>query len=112
MDAGEQLAVKIIDAIALPFPIGANEIYTGLSVGIAVSENGQDAETILSHADVALYRAKAEGRRTYRFFDDAMHQVLGLTDERWQDLYHFTLGGPVDDPRLRTIAPYAHLGTR
>jgi SagB-type dehydrogenase family enzyme len=46
------------------------------------------------------------------YFDDAMHQVLGLTDERWQSLYHFTLGGPVEDQRLRTIAPYAHLQGR
>jgi SagB-type dehydrogenase family enzyme len=43
------------------------------------------------------------------YFDDAMHQVLGLTDERWQSLYHFTVGGPVEDTRLRTLAPYAHL---
>jgi SagB-type dehydrogenase family enzyme len=46
------------------------------------------------------------------YFDDAVHQVLGLTDERWQSLYHFTAGGPVEDRRLRTIAPYAHLGRR
>jgi SagB-type dehydrogenase family enzyme len=46
------------------------------------------------------------------FFDDAVHQVLGLVDERWQSLYHFTIGGPVEDRRLRTIAPYAHLGGR
>ena len=70
-DAG-LLAKKLIDAAASPFPVDANEIYTGLSVGIAVSEAAVDAESMLSHADVALYRAKAEGRRTYRFFDDAM----------------------------------------
>jgi SagB-type dehydrogenase family enzyme len=46
------------------------------------------------------------------YFDDTVHQVLGLTDERWQDLYHFTIGGPVEDQRLRTFAPYAHLGRR
>jgi diguanylate cyclase (GGDEF)-like protein/PAS domain S-box-containing protein len=70
-DAGI-MARKLIDATALPFPVDANEIYTGLSVGIAVSEPNEDAESMLSHADVALYRAKAEGRRTYRFFDEAM----------------------------------------
>jgi len=42
------------------------------------------------------------------FFDDAMHDVLGIRDRRWQTLYHFTVGGPVDDPRLQTIPPYAH----
>ncbi len=40
------------------------------------------------------------------FFDDAMHRVLGFEGARFQSLYHFTLGGPVDDPRLRTLAPY------
>jgi SagB-type dehydrogenase family enzyme len=43
------------------------------------------------------------------YFDDAFHQLLGLKGDRFQSLYHFTLGGPVEDPRLQTIAPYAHL---
>jgi SagB-type dehydrogenase family enzyme len=43
------------------------------------------------------------------FFDDLTHQVLGLTDDRFQVLYHFTMGGPVDDHRLQTHPPYAHL---
>jgi SagB-type dehydrogenase family enzyme len=46
------------------------------------------------------------------FFDDAVHELLGLSGDAFQDLYHFTAGGPVDDPRLRTIAPYAHLAGR
>lgn len=43
------------------------------------------------------------------YFDDAVHQLLGLSDTRFQDLYHFTVGTPVEDIRLRTLAPYAHL---
>ncbi len=35
-----------------------------------------------------------------------MHRVLGLCSPRLQSLYHFTVGGPVEDPRLRTLAPY------
>jgi SagB-type dehydrogenase family enzyme len=46
------------------------------------------------------------------YFDDDVHQALGLSDERWQSLYHFTVGGPVEDERLRTVAPYAHLAGR
>ncbi len=42
------------------------------------------------------------------FFDDAMHGLLGLEGTQWQDLYHFTVGGPVDDPRIQTLPPYAH----
>jgi SagB-type dehydrogenase family enzyme len=41
------------------------------------------------------------------YFDDAFHQMLGITGDRFQSLYHFTLGGPVDDPRLMTLSPYS-----
>ncbi|MGE0711649.1 MAG: nitroreductase [Planctomycetota bacterium] len=44
------------------------------------------------------------------FFDDATHELLGLTDPDWQVLYHFALGGPAPDPRVRVEPPYAHLG--
>ncbi|MFN7971184.1 MAG: SagB/ThcOx family dehydrogenase [Acidobacteriota bacterium] len=44
------------------------------------------------------------------FFDDVVHQMLGLADRRFQDIYHFTVGGPRDDPRLRTLDAYAHRG--
>lgn len=43
------------------------------------------------------------------YFDDACHDVLGLHGEQFQDLYHFTLGGPVNDPRLTTLPAYGHL---
>lgn len=43
------------------------------------------------------------------FFDDAFHQTLGITDTRFQSLYHFTLGGALNDARLRTIPPYQHI---
>jgi len=40
------------------------------------------------------------------FFDDPMHTVLGLKTLKYQSLYHFTMGGPVEDSRLRTLPPY------
>jgi len=43
------------------------------------------------------------------FFDDTMHDILGITDETWQSLYHFTVGAPILDQRLMTHPPYAHL---
>ena len=43
------------------------------------------------------------------YFDDVLHRALGLTGHDWQSLYHFTIGVPVEDPRLRTAPPYAHL---
>jgi nitroreductase len=43
------------------------------------------------------------------YFDNVLHQALGLTGRDWQSLYHFTMGGPVEDQRLRTASPYVHL---
>ena len=45
------------------------------------------------------------------YLDDVLHRALGLANRDWQSLYHFTVGGPVEDPRLRTVSPYAHLAT-
>ena len=44
------------------------------------------------------------------FFDDPFHQLLGLEGEAWQILYMFTLGQALEDRRLGTEPPYAHLG--
>jgi SagB-type dehydrogenase family enzyme len=43
------------------------------------------------------------------FFDDATHRAFGLAGDRFQVLYHFTMGGALDDPRLQTDPPYDHL---
>jgi nitroreductase family protein len=40
------------------------------------------------------------------FFDDPVHRVFGFPDLEFQSLYHFTVGGAVDDPRLTTLPPY------
>jgi diguanylate cyclase (GGDEF)-like protein len=67
------LADKLIHALDDPYSIQGNEIYSSASIGIDLyGPDACDAETLLSHADVALYRAKSEGRSGYRFFTDAM----------------------------------------
>jgi hypothetical protein len=43
------------------------------------------------------------------YFDDAFHEVLGLRGDGFQSLYHFTVGGPIDDARLMTLPAYFHL---
>ncbi len=43
------------------------------------------------------------------FFDDAVHDLLGLKDSRFQSLYHFTVGQAKADNRLQTLPPYEHL---
>jgi len=67
------LADKVLKTLSEPFLIQGHEIRTGASVGIAIyGPEPSDSETLLSHADVALFRAKADGRGTYRFFTEAM----------------------------------------
>ena len=80
------LANRLIRSINEPFLIDGNEAHVGGSVGVETyNEAACDAETMLRHADIALYRAKAEGRGTYRFFSEAMNEEVrsrvSLTDE-------------------------------
>jgi SagB-type dehydrogenase family enzyme len=53
--------------------------------------------------------AGARGTGIGCFFDDAVHGVLGLMDNRWQSLYHFTVGEALEDARLQSLPAYAHL---
>jgi len=46
------------------------------------------------------------------FFDDAVHEIMGFSDNHYQSLYHFTVGKPLEDPRLTTYPPYHHLKNR
>jgi diguanylate cyclase (GGDEF)-like protein len=67
------LAGQLLEALSVPFQIEGNEIRCGASVGIAIyGPETSNAETLLSFADLALYRAKSDGRGTYRFFTGAM----------------------------------------
>lgn len=43
------------------------------------------------------------------YLDDLMHRALGLESHDWQSLYHFTIGAPIEDQRLRAQPPYLHL---
>jgi len=73
------LAKQVIAALSAPFMIEQHEIKIGASVGIALSqEDALGADALLKRADLALYRAKAEGKGRYRFFEEAMeaHRVL------------------------------------
>ena len=43
------------------------------------------------------------------YFDDEVHDLLGIKNQTFQSLYHFTVGGAVTDNRLQTLAAYEHL---
>jgi diguanylate cyclase (GGDEF)-like protein len=72
-----RLCDRIVKSIAEPFEIGDHRILIGASIGIAVSpDDGLDATTLMSNADLALYRAKSEGRSTFHFFEQGMDAAL------------------------------------
>lgn len=71
-------------------------------------ETGLVGQVLYLEAEAAGVRGTGIGC----FLDDVMHEILGIQDADWQSLYHFTVGGPVEDPRLKTIPPYAHLEAR
>ena len=61
---------------------------------------------------VLYLEAEAHGIRSTGigcFFDDPVHDILGLKDHEFQSLYHFTVGKQVEDLRLQTWPPYSHL---
>jgi SagB-type dehydrogenase family enzyme len=65
-------------------------------------ECGMLGHVLYLEAEAAGIRATGIGC----YFDDEMHSLLGIEDSVWQSLYHFTMGGPVDDRRLSTLPPY------
>jgi SagB-type dehydrogenase family enzyme len=68
-------------------------------------ETGLIGQVLYLEAEAAGVRATGIGC----FFDDAVHEIVAITDLSLQSLYHFTIGGPVEDRRLLTLPPYGHL---
>src|SRR5262249_25940868 len=67
------LARRIVESINAPFDLGDHQVRAGISVGIAIAPgDGMEAGQLLKNADLALYRAKSEGRGLYRLYEPAM----------------------------------------
>lgn len=71
-------------------------------------ESGLVGQVLYLEAEAAGVRGTGIGC----FFDDPVHEIVGIKDLSVQSLYHFTIGGPVDDERLMTFPPYHHLTPR
>jgi diguanylate cyclase (GGDEF)-like protein/PAS domain S-box-containing protein len=73
-DDAADVAQRLLASLAAPFVIGGNELFVSASVGVSVyPADGDDAETLLKHADTAMYRAKDSGRNGHQFYMPAMN---------------------------------------
>ncbi|TYL91615.1 EAL domain-containing protein [Bradyrhizobium rifense] len=71
--AARALAGRLVEGISAPYEIDDHQIVIGVSIGISLSpQDGSNPDELLKNADLALYRAKADGRGTYRFFETGM----------------------------------------
>jgi diguanylate cyclase (GGDEF)-like protein len=81
------LAQKVLAALASPFDLGGQEAYISTSLGIALfPDDGGDTHDLLKNADLALYRAKAEGRGRFRFFEPAMDAEIRTRQRTGREL--------------------------
>jgi len=72
-DDASALAERLIAAMSTPFDLNGHHVFIGTSVGITIAAaDGADPDALLKQADLALYRAKADGRNTFTFFEPEM----------------------------------------
>ncbi|MBW4465833.1 MAG: EAL domain-containing protein [Pegethrix bostrychoides GSE-TBD4-15B] len=77
LESATQVADSILRTMAQTFNLDGYEVFLNTSIGIVLSSNGRQSEDFLRNADIAMYRAKAEGKSRYSVFDTVMHsQVL------------------------------------
>lgn len=86
-EAAIALAVEVLDIVARPFDLDGHNVTVHTSIGIALApENGVEAGELLKKADLALYRAKAEGRNNFSFFDEEMSKEAAERHRLLNDL--------------------------
>ncbi|MEN5082685.1 EAL domain-containing protein [Bosea sp. TWI1241] len=98
-DGAAALAARLVEVLAQPFDLDGHQVVIGASIGIALIGPGDQPDTGLKNADIALYRAKEEGRGRFFFFEPAMDARMqarramelalrrGLAEEQFDLLY-------------------------
>jgi len=82
-----ELVNRIFEAIRAPYECLGHQVTTDASIGIAIApQDGSDLDQILKNADLAMYAAKAAGRRTSRFFEPAMEAEVPRPTHPGNDL--------------------------
>jgi diguanylate cyclase (GGDEF)-like protein/PAS domain S-box-containing protein len=69
------MAERILESVCLPYTVEDYQLHSGASIGIAIyPADGNSAETLMKHADAAMYHAKSKGRNTFEFFSQAINR--------------------------------------
>ena len=89
-----ELAGRIIEAVSQPFEVLGHQVNIGTSIGIAMApSDGREPDQLLKNADMALYRAKTDGRGIYRFFEVEMDALMQQRRALELDLRKALAGG-------------------
>jgi diguanylate cyclase (GGDEF)-like protein len=93
-EAAARLARRIVDELSATYDVDGHRVVIGASVGIAVApRDGVGADVLLKNADMALYRAKSEGRGSWRFFEPEMDVKAQARRSLELDLRHAVATG-------------------
>jgi diguanylate cyclase (GGDEF)-like protein/PAS domain S-box-containing protein len=111
------LARRLVDVMSTPIQLEDHRMQVGASVGISLAPaDGTEADKLLKNADLALYRAKGEGRGTYRFFEPEMDARMQARREIELDLRNAVATGafelhyqPIVDLKTNEISGFEAL---
>ena len=88
VQASEKIGNKLIDAFRDPFKLDGDSIYITASIGISVyPADGDDADTLIKNADIAMYRAKERGKNKFEICNSALKNSLAGVMKLQSDLY-------------------------
>ena len=108
-DGAQQLAQRIIEIVGLPYEVNANQLNASTSIGIAFAPgDGEYPDRLLKNADMALYRAKLNGRGTYCFFEQVMDAELQMRRTLELDMRRAIIENQFE----LYYQPLVHVGTR
>jgi diguanylate cyclase (GGDEF)-like protein/PAS domain S-box-containing protein len=83
------VAQRIHRELSLPFHLEGQEVFTNASIGIVLSSTGyEQIEELIRDADIAMYRAKAQGKGHYQVFDTQMRDQIVASSRLERDLRH------------------------
>jgi diguanylate cyclase (GGDEF)-like protein/PAS domain S-box-containing protein len=96
-EQARMLCCRLLEALVEPFELDGHEIIVTASVGVALApDDAEEPGRLLQYADIALYRAKEEGRNTFRFFEPEMDGRLQTRQALERDLRTALLRGELE----------------